>query len=82
MTEKATRTVTASRQEIKDILDGKDKRLLIVTGPCSIISKRQAFRYAELLAGLQEKVRKTMKLVMRVYFEKPRTNIGFKGAKS
>jgi 3-deoxy-7-phosphoheptulonate synthase len=79
MTEKATRTVIESRQEIKDILDGKDNRLLVVTGPCSIISERQAFRYGELLAGLQEKVQKTMKLVMRVYFEKPRTNVGFKG---
>jgi 3-deoxy-7-phosphoheptulonate synthase len=79
MTEKATRTVIESRQEIKDILDGKDNRLLVVTGPCSIISERQAFRYGELLAGLQVKVQKTMKLVMRVYFEKPRTNVGFKG---
>ncbi len=79
MTDKATRTVEQSRQEIMNILGGKDNRLLIVTGPCSIISERQAFRYAELLAGLQEKVQKTMKLVMRVYFEKPRTNVGFKG---
>jgi 3-deoxy-7-phosphoheptulonate synthase len=79
MTEKATRTVTESRQEIKNILDGKDNRLLVVTGPCSIISERQAFRYGELLAGLQVKVQKTMKLVMRVYFEKPRTNVGYKG---
>lgn len=79
MTEKATRTVLESRQEIKDILDQKDSRLLIITGPCSIISQRQALKYGELLAGLQEKVNKTIKLVMRVYFEKPRTNVGFKG---
>jgi 3-deoxy-7-phosphoheptulonate synthase len=79
MTEKATRTVIQSRQEIKDILDGKDPRLLIVTGPCSIIGERQALRYGELLAGLQEKVAPTIKLVMRAYFEKPRTNVGFKG---
>jgi 3-deoxy-7-phosphoheptulonate synthase len=79
MTEKATQTVVQGRQEIKDILDGKDHRVLIVTGPCSIISERQAIRYGQLLAGLQEKVNKTIKLVMRVYFEKPRTNVGFKG---
>ena len=79
MTEKATRTVLDSRQEIKDILDGKDERLLVITGPCSIFSYRQAIRYGELLSGLQEKVKKNIKLVMRVYFEKPRTNVGFKG---
>lgn len=79
MTEKATQTVLDSRQEIKDILDGKDSRLLIITGPCSIISQRQALTYGERLAGLQEKVKKTIKLVMRVYFEKPRTNVGYKG---
>ena len=52
MTEKATQTVMESRKEIKDILDGKDDRLLIVTGPCSIISERQAIRYGELLAEI------------------------------
>jgi 3-deoxy-7-phosphoheptulonate synthase len=79
MTEKATRTVLDSRQEIKNILDGTDSRLLIISGPCSIISQRQALKYGELLAGLQEKVKTTIKLVMRVYFEKPRTNVGYKG---
>ncbi len=79
MTEKATRTVLDSRQEIKNILDGNDRRLLIITGPCSIISQRQALKYGELLAELQARVNKTIKLVMRVYFEKPRTNVGFKG---
>jgi len=79
MTDKATRTVLDSRQEIKDILDGKDQRLLIIAGPCSIMSRRQALKYAELLAELQADVQKRIKLVMRVYFEKPRTNVGFKG---
>ncbi len=79
MTEKATQTVLESRQEIKDILDQKDDRLMIITGPCSIISERQALKYGEMVAGLQEKVKSTIKLVMRVYFEKPRTNVGFKG---
>jgi 3-deoxy-7-phosphoheptulonate synthase len=79
MTEKATRTVLDSRREIKDILDGKDRRLMVITGPCSIISHRQAVEYGTRLAALQEQVRSTIKLVMRVYFEKPRTNVGFKG---
>lgn len=79
MTQRATQTVVDSRREIKDILDGRDRRLLIITGPCSIISHRQAVKYGELLADLQEKVKQKIKLVMRVYFEKPRTNVGFKG---
>jgi 3-deoxy-7-phosphoheptulonate synthase len=79
MTERATQTVIDGRQDIKNILDGKDPRLLIITGPCSIISHRQAIKYGELLAGLQEEVKDKIKLVMRVYFEKPRTNVGFKG---
>ena len=79
MTEKAAQTVLESRQVIKDILDDKDDRVMIITGPCSVISERQARRYGELLAGLQGRVEDKIKLIMRVYFEKPRTNVGFKG---
>ena len=79
MTEAATRTVMDSRKTIQKILRGEDPRLMIVTGPCSIISERQAIAYGERLAELQDRVSDTMKLVMRVYFEKPRTNLGFKG---
>ena len=79
MSPSATATVTDSRREIQEILTGKDDRLMIVTGPCSIVGERQALQYAELLAGLQKDVSDTMKLVMRVYFEKPRTNVGWKG---
>jgi 3-deoxy-7-phosphoheptulonate synthase len=79
MTEAATRAVMDSRKAIQAILRGDDPRLMIVTGPCSIISERQAIGYGERLAALQERVDDTMKLVMRVYFEKPRTNLGFKG---
>jgi 3-deoxy-7-phosphoheptulonate synthase len=77
--EKAIDNVLTSRQEIQEILWGRNDRLMIITGPCSIISERQAMRYGELLATLQEKVNDKIKLVMRVYFEKPRTNVGFKG---
>ena len=76
---KAIDNVLTSRQEILDILRGSDDRLLIILGPCSVISERQAMKYGELLAGLQEKINDKIKLVMRVYFEKPRTNVGFKG---
>lgn len=79
MTERATKTVQESRNDVKRILNGDDDRLLVITGPCSIISEQQALKYGELLASLQQKVEKTIKLVMRVYFEKPRTNVGFKG---
>jgi 3-deoxy-7-phosphoheptulonate synthase len=78
-TQRATETVLSSRKEIQDILTGADDRLLVITGPCSIISERQAMRYGQLLAQLQERVSDKIKLVMRVYFEKPRTNVGFKG---
>jgi 3-deoxy-7-phosphoheptulonate synthase len=77
--ERAIENVLTSRREIQDILHGRDARLMVITGPCSVISERQAMRYGELLAGLQEKVSDSIKLVMRVYFEKPRTNVGFKG---
>lgn len=79
MTERATQTVCDSRQEVVDILKGVDNRLLIIAGPCSIISERQALEYGKRLAALQAKVKGTIKLVMRAYFEKPRTNVGFKG---
>ncbi|MDJ0784139.1 MAG: 3-deoxy-7-phosphoheptulonate synthase [Desulfosarcinaceae bacterium] len=77
--DRAIDNVLTSRREIIDILRGRSERLLIITGPCSVISERQAMRYGELLARLQETVNDKMKLVMRVYFEKPRTNVGFKG---
>lgn len=77
--DKAIDNVLTSRQEIVDILSGRSDRFLIITGPCSLISERQAMKYGELLAGLQEKVNARIKLVMRAYFEKPRTNVGFKG---
>ena len=63
----------------KTFWTAKISRLLVITGPCSIVSAEQALKYAELLAGLQEKIQSTIKLVMRVYLEKPRTNVGFKG---
>jgi 3-deoxy-7-phosphoheptulonate synthase len=72
-------TVTRGRLEIRDILHGKDDRLFLVVGPCSIHDPRAAYEYAERLRELAEKVKDRFVLVMRVYFEKPRTTVGWKG---
>lgn len=79
LTERAERTVSAGRQVVRDILDGKDHRLFVVVGPCSIHDIKAAHEYAERLKVLAEEVSDTLYLVMRVYFEKPRTTVGWKG---
>ncbi len=71
--------VRNNRQIIRNILDRKDPRLFIVVGPCSIHDVEAALDYAARLTGLAEAVKDTMVLVMRVYFEKPRTSVGWKG---
>ena len=71
--------VSESRCVIRDILDKKDHRLIAVVGPCSIHDVDSALEYARRLKALSEKVSDSLYLVMRVYFEKPRTNIGWKG---
>ena len=75
----ATSTIIRGRKSIEDILDRKDKRLLVVVGPCSIHDTKAAMDYANRLHKLSEKVSETMMIVMRVYFEKPRTTVGWKG---
>lgn len=79
MTDAASGTVLEGRETIQAILDRDDPRLLVVTGPCSIHDEEVALDYARRLAELREKVKDTMELVMRVYFEKPRTTVGWKG---
>ncbi|WP_111891993.1 3-deoxy-7-phosphoheptulonate synthase [Acinetobacter sp. MB5] len=79
LSEKAYETVLKGRETIRKILDGEDKRLFVVIGPCSIHDPKAAHEYAERLKALSEKVKDTLYLVMRVYFEKPRTTIGWKG---
>lgn len=79
VSEGAYKTVVNSRKQIGDILSGRDKRLLIITGPCSIHDEKAGIEYAMRLKDLSKKVKDTMLLVMRVYFEKPRTNVGWKG---
>ncbi|WP_282283282.1 3-deoxy-7-phosphoheptulonate synthase [Pseudomonas sp. PS02302] len=75
----AADTVAQGRQVIRDILDGKDHRLFVVIGPCSIHDIKAAHEYAERLKVLAAQVSDSLYLVMRVYFEKPRTTVGWKG---
>lgn len=75
----ARETVLTGRQTIRNILDGKDHRLFLVVGPCSIHDLKAAKEYAQRLNVLAEQVKDTLYLVMRVYFEKPRTTVGWKG---
>jgi 3-deoxy-7-phosphoheptulonate synthase len=77
--EKASTAVHQFRSEITDILDGRDKRLLVVVGPCSIHDTKAALEYAGLLKSAMPELSGELRLVMRVYFEKPRTTIGWKG---
>ena len=79
MTEVAAKTVSESREVIRNILDGKDHRLFVVIGPCSIHDVAAAKDYARRLKALSEELNDTLYLVMRVYFEKPRTTVGWKG---
>jgi 3-deoxy-7-phosphoheptulonate synthase len=79
LTETASATVTKGREDLRNILDRKDKRLFVVVGPCSIHDPVAGLDYARRLKALQEEVKETMLLVMRVYFEKPRTTTGWKG---
>ena len=79
MTEKAERTVLEGRHQVERVLDRKDHRLLIVVGPCSIHDPAAALDYARRLKALADEVSDTLLIVMRVYFEKPRTTTGWKG---
>ena len=72
-------TVFNARDSIKNILEGEDSRLLIIVGPCSIHDPKAAIEYAERLKKLADEVSETVLVVMRVYFEKPRTTVGWKG---
>jgi 3-deoxy-7-phosphoheptulonate synthase len=75
----AERTVKTARRSIRNILMGEDLRLMIITGPCSIHDEEAALDYARRLLELQAKLSDKIFLVMRVYFEKPRTTVGWKG---
>ncbi len=71
--------VVKARSEIADILDGRDKRLMVIVGPCSIHEPESAIEYAQKLEKLAAEVKDQLLVIMRVYFEKPRTTVGWKG---
>jgi 3-deoxy-7-phosphoheptulonate synthase len=75
----ATRIVMAARNAIHAILHGTDDRVLVVVGPCSVHDPAAAVEYAERLVALRERLADRLEIVMRVYFEKPRTTVGWKG---
>ena len=79
LSDAAGNTVTQGREALRNILDRKDPRLFVVVGPCSIHDPAAGLDYARRLKALQEEVKDTLLLVMRVYFEKPRTTTGWKG---
>ena len=76
---KASELVFHSRRQISDIVQGRDKRLLVVIGPCSIHDPKAGMEYAQRLCEQAHKHRERLHIIMRVYFEKPRTTIGWKG---
>src|SRR6202163_1114756 len=79
VSEAVNATVARSRERIVHILKQEDPRLLVVVGPCSIHEQKSALEYATRLSKLQKELANKMEIVMRVYFEKPRTTIGWKG---
>lgn len=79
LTETAAALVTESRDRIRNIMHNEDNRLLVIVGPCSVHDVDAAYEYAQKLVTLREKFCDQLEVVMRVYFEKPRTSIGWKG---
>ena len=79
MTQKAADTILCTRTAIHNILTGKDDRLLVIIGPCSIHDPKAAVEYAGKLKAIIDQLQNDLVIVMRVYFEKPRTTVGWKG---
>ena len=79
LSEAAQRVVVESRDAIRDVLHGRDDRLLVIVGPCSVHDPRAALDYARRLSALNDELGDELLIVMRVYFEKPRTTVGWKG---
>lgn len=79
ITETAAALVTQTRDRIRNILQNEDHRLLVIVGPCSVHDINAAYEYGEKLIALRKELEDDLELVMRVYFEKPRTTVGWKG---
>lgn len=75
----AVKTVRNARRQAHEIIHGEDDRLLVVIGPCSIHDPNAALEYAKRLKPLRDKYKDNLEIIMRVYFEKPRTTVGWKG---
>ena len=71
--------VLSSREMIANILNGQDQRLMLIVGPCSIHDEQAALEYGRRMTTLAQELSDTLLIVMRVYFEKPRTTVGWKG---
>ena len=79
LTDIAAKTILLARTDIHNVLTGKDDRLIVIVGPCSIHDTKAAHEYAGLLKTVKEQLQKDLIIIMRVYFEKPRTTVGWKG---
>ncbi len=79
ITERASRTVADARSAVHRILHGDDDRLVVVIGPCSVHDPAPAIEYAQRLKPVRDRLRDDLEIIMRVYFEKPRTTVGWKG---
>ena len=79
VTDEIAKLVYGTRNEISQVLHGRDDRLIVVCGPCSIHDQKSAMEYANLLKEARESFSSDLLIIMRVYFEKPRTTVGWKG---
>jgi 3-deoxy-7-phosphoheptulonate synthase len=79
MTEAAAELVTETRDRIRNIMRNEDQRLLVIVGPCSVHDVEAAMEYGRKLVGLRAELKDQLEIIMRVYFEKPRTSVGWKG---
>jgi len=79
ISEVAAETTATARFEIEQVMDGKDDRLVVIVGPCSIHDPKSALEYANKLKALKDELADDLIIIMRVYFEKPRTTVGWKG---
>jgi 3-deoxy-7-phosphoheptulonate synthase len=79
ISEAAASLVTTTRTHIRNILQNEDRRCLVIVGPCSVHDINAAYEYGEKLIGLRKELEDELEIVMRVYFEKPRTTVGWKG---
>tara|TARA_Y200000002_G_scaffold122006_1_gene100098 strand:+ start:139 stop:1191 length:1053 start_codon:yes stop_codon:yes gene_type:complete len=79
LTDEISKLVYGTRNEASQILHGKDDRVLVICGPCSIHDPQSAMEYARLLKGARDSLSADLLIIMRVYFEKPRTTVGWKG---